>query len=111
MVYFLETLKSKFPLLRSNIVVQLGNTIIVTNSKYESYNMKFTVTKPPFEPSVNSSLYGCIYCVNDIDSVWLKHDDYKIIGKPFCSNCKGKGEIELFTSIVKCDCCNNSEDV
>ncbi len=107
----------------SDTIAKPGDTIIVTDSLLKpDFGKKYVVVEPEYSSKP----------VNDVvDRVWVKidnaintyplsfrkgffyHRSYEIIKRTnnptlvSCPDCNGTGEIQLFTSVAKCRCCEH----
>ena len=95
-----------------------GDRIRVINSILPSYDKEYVVVEPPPEGTPNYSkedLATGVFVRKGKALTWFYPTSCEIIGKAIpigvesCPDCKGTGQIELFTSTVKCKRCGDSE--
>lgn len=94
-------------------VASIGDTIIVTdpNLRY-SFGRRWIVAESFSCPPKLNDISECVWCVEEDDgggSAWFRHHSYEILKcmpdlSTSCPDCNGTGKIELFTSIVECEC-------
>lgn len=88
-----------------------GDIIIVVNTNLDVglVGKKFIVkSKPSYEDYIS---LDCVWSTNPTNgrSFYINHGSYYVLKRSsisvsMCNDCHGTGKIELFTSIVKCDC-------
>jgi len=101
---------------------KVGDTIVVTNKEYWHVHDKECIvvdcdTCPIMADDISEIVWATVNKKNHGGAFWVYHDDYKItqranpVHSASCPDCKGTGEIELFTSTVKCRSCGRTEKV
>ncbi len=86
-----------------------GDIVVFTDD--HGHKMDCIVVDKDLCPESLNDISECIWVTRITHSYqgafWLRHDQYEVIRRntPIpCPDCDGQGEIELFTSKVKCHC-------
>jgi len=110
----------------AHLIPKPGDTIIITNSTLPSYQKQLVVATPPgkFHSWTSEEINSKIWVQIQNDPLlgdykgWFYPNSCKIVmptdgrrpvkshivSSEVCPDCKGTGKIQLFTSVVDCDC-------